>query len=227
MDIVKGFLSMLFAAMLAQTSIQPTHFSNAVNSINQKMIHLSQQAPELNKKALALALRAYNKAFSKGEVKRPILTIIDYSLPSSKQRMWVFDLQKERLLMHTHVAHGKNSGMDIPRHFSNANSSKETSLGTFVTQDTYIGSNGYSLNLKGLEHGFNDGALSRRVVVHGAAYVEPDFIKKVGRAGRSWGCPAVAKHLASSLINTIKGGSVLFAYYPDYNYLNHSGFVTE
>lgn len=172
-----------------------------------------------------MALSAYKKASAKGAVKKPVLTVIDYSLPSYKQRMWIFDLRKERLLYNTYVAHGKNSGMDVPRHFSNRPSSKETSLGTYVTRDTYYGSKGLSLNLQGLERGFNDNAYSRRVVIHGAWYVEPDFIKRAGRAGRSWGCPSIAKTLARPVINTIKGGSVVFAYYPDHYYLSHSGYV--
>lgn len=193
--------------------------------INTELNHLSKKAPSLNKKVLKLALSAYNKAAESGAVKKQILTVIDYSLPSSKQRMWIFDVARERLLYNTYVAHGKNSGLDVPRHFSNQPSSKETSLGTYITKETYMGSKGYSLNLQGLEKGFNDNAYSRRVVVHGAWYVEPDFIKKAGRAGRSWGCPSIAATLVKPVINTIKNGSVLFAYYPDRNYLSHSGYA--
>lgn len=198
---------------------------NIATTGSNKLQHLSQSAPQLNQNVLKLALNAYTKAQNKGEVKKPLLTVIDYSLPSSKQRMWIFDLRSERLLYNTYVAHGMNSGMSVPSHFSNQPSSKETSLGTFVTSDTYMGSKGLALNLKGLEHGFNDNAYSRRVVIHGAWYVEPDFIKKTGRAGRSWGCPSIAKTLAQPVINTIKGGSVVFAYYPDHYYLTHSGFA--
>ena len=194
--------------------------------INHHVQTLSRKAPQLNKKVLQIALTAYQKAATKGAVKKPVLTVIDYSLPSNKQRMWVFDLGKERLLYNTYVAHGRNSGDVTPHHFSNKNSSKETSLGTFITRDTYIGSKGYSLNLHGLERGFNDNAYSRRVVIHGAWYVEPDFIKKAGQAGRSWGCPSIAHTLAKPVINTIKGGSVVFAYYPDRYYLSHSGYAT-
>ena len=206
----------------------PSHVStpvNLANDVNVQVQHLSQKAPQLDKKVLTLALVAYNKASAKGTVKKPVLTVIDYSLPSSKQRMWIFDLRKEKLLYNTYVAHGMNSGMSTPHHFSNKSSSKETSLGTYVTRDTYIGSKGLSLNLQGLERGFNDNAYNRRVVIHGAWYVEPDFIKKSGRAGRSWGCPSIAKTLAKPVINTIKNGSVVFAYYPDKYYLSHSGYL--
>ena len=139
--------------------------------------------------------------------------------------MWVFDVRKERLLYNTYVAHGKNSGTNRANHFSNINSSKQSSLGTYITKDTYIGSKGYSLNLQGLDKGFNDNAYNRRVVVHGAWYVEPDFIKKAGRAGLSWGCPAISQKLAKPVINTIKNGSVIFAYFPDKYFLSHSGYL--
>lgn len=213
------------AALTSNMTSSATLFATPASDINTKVQHLSPKAPELNKKVLKLALAAYQNASKKGAVKKPVLTVIDYSLPSSKQRMWIFDIRKERLLYNTYVAHGQNSGMTTPSHFSNQPSSKATSLGTYVTRDTYIGSKGYSLNLQGLEKGFNDNAYDRRVVIHGAWYVEPDFIKKSGRAGRSWGCPSIAKTLAKPVINTIKGGSVVFAYYPDRNYLSHSGYA--
>lgn len=200
-------------------------FAKPAFDLNTETNNLSQKAPQLNRNVLKLALAAYKHASLRGAVKRPVLTVIDYSMPSSKQRMWIFDLYRDRLLYNTYVAHGKNSGMDVPHHFSNRNSSKETSLGTYVTRGTYIGSKGYSLNLQGLEKGFNDNAYSRRVVIHGAWYVEPSFIKQTGHAGRSWGCPSIAKTLATSVINMIKDGSVVFAYYPDHNYLSHTGFA--
>lgn len=223
MNPVVTFIS---AAVLANSVSNITIFNDNNINLTSEVKKLSQKAPNLNKDVLKLALAAYNKAKQTGTVKKPVLTVIDYSLPSNKQRMWVFDLVKDRLLYNTYVAHGKNSGIDVPHHFSNKQSSKATSLGTYVTKDTYIGSKGYSLNLQGLEKGFNDNAYNRRVVVHGAWYVEPDFIKKSGRAGRSWGCPSIAKTLAKPVINTIKDGSVIFAYYPDNNYLSHSNFAT-
>jgi hypothetical protein len=200
-------------------------FAKSAFDVNTEVQHLSRKAPELNRNVLKLALTAYKKAAVKNNVKKPVLTVIDYSMPSSKQRMWIFDLRHEKLLYNTYVAHGQNSGMTVPNHFSNQPSSKATSLGTYITRDTYIGSKGYSLNLQGLEKGFNDNAYNRRVVIHGAWYVEPDFIRKSGRAGRSWGCPSIAKTIATPVINLIKGGSVVFAYYPDHNYLSHTGYA--
>lgn len=217
--------TLLSVAVLSSNVHYTPTYAHSSFDINTQTKHLAQKAPKLNKKVLKLALAAYHKASYKGAVKKPVLTVIDYSLPSSKQRMWIFDVNHERLLYNTYVAHGQNSGMNIPHHFSNRLSSKETSLGTYVTRDTYFGSKGYSLNLDGLEKGFNDNAYNRRVVIHGAWYVEPDFIKRSGRAGRSWGCPSIAQTLAKPVINTIKGGSVVFAYYPDRNYLSHSSYV--
>lgn len=227
MNTIFSLISMAVVALTTPNT--PTQHAKPVSNskfdIKTHVRHLSQKAPALNPKVLTYALTAYMKAAKKGEVKKPVLTVIDYSLPSSKQRMWVFDVNKERLLYNTYVAHGQNSGMVVPHHFSNQSSSKQTSLGTYVTKGTYMGSKGYSLNLQGLEKGFNDNAYSRRVVMHGAWYVEPSFIHQSGRAGRSWGCPSIAKSLAKPVINTLKGGSVIFAYYPDRNYLSHSSFV--
>lgn len=200
-------------------------FAKPVSDVNTQVQHLSNKAPKLNRNVLKLALTAYQNADKKGAVKKPVLTVIDYSLPSNKQRMWVFDVRKERLLYNTYVAHGKNSGV-VANHFSNRESSKQSSLGTYITKDTYIGHKGYSLNLQGLDRGFNDNAYNRRVVIHGAWYVEPDFIKKAGRAGLSWGCPAIAQTLAKPVINTIKNGSVIFAYFPDKYFLSHSGYLS-
>src|SRR5205085_582289 len=134
---------------------------------------------------------------------------IDYSLPSSQQRLFVFDLAKKKLLFHELVAHGKNSGGNITNFFSNEPGSEATSLGLFVTQDTYIGHNGYSLRLRGLEEGVNDMASNRAIVLHGAYYVSREAIKVLGRLGRSWGCPAVRSEIAQKLIDTIHGGAAL------------------
>jgi hypothetical protein len=223
MKIFYTIISLLFFANV--TAAHPAFANPTAINVNNELAHLSRTAPSLDKRVLKLALTAYENASEKGAVKKPVLTVIDYSLPSSKQRMWIFDVKSEKLLYNTFVAHGQNSGMNVPNHFSNTPSSKATSLGTFITRDTYIGSKGYSLNLQGLEKGFNDNAYSRRVVMHGAWYMEPTFIKKAGRAGRSWGCPSIAQTMAKPVINTIKNGSVIFAYYPDRNYLSHSGYL--
>jgi len=222
---MNSLFTLISVALLSSQITTNTSSVVHMTNLTSKVMHLSRQAPKLNKHVLKIALAAYKKAAVHGAVKKPVLTVIDYSLPSSQQRMWIFDVKRERLLYNTHVAHGKNSGLNVADHFSNQMSSKATSLGTYLTRNTYMGSKGYSLNLQGLEKGFNDNAYQRRVVIHGADYVEPNFIKKTGRAGRSWGCPSIAHTLAKPVINAIKGGSVVFAYAPDKNYLSHSNYV--
>ena len=176
---------------------------------------LLKQAPGLHADALKSALESAEHAAKKGLIKNhEILTVIDYSIRSSEPRLFVFDVPHERLLFRELCAHGKNSGDDVARYFSNDPGSEATSLGLFVTEDTYIGHNGYSLRLRGLDPGLNDMAEARAIVLHGAYYVSHEAIKVLGRLGRSWGCPAVRAEIAHKLIDTIRGGSAIFAYYP-------------
>jgi len=187
---------------------------------------LLKQAPGLRANVLSLALTALNNAESRGLVRRDDrLTVIDYSLPSTQPRLFVFDLASKRLLFRELVAHGRNSGDNRTSFFSNDPGSLATSLGLYVTEDTYFGSNGYSLRLRGLEAGFNDMAWDRAIVMHGAAYVSKTAIRALGRLGRSWGCPAVRKEVAQKIIDTIRGGSAVFAYYPEKSWLDSSPFL--
>lgn len=187
---------------------------------------LLRQAPGLRAEVLEMALDATRKATARGLVRRrDILTVIDYSLPSTQPRLFVFDMRAHRLLFRELVAHGKNSGGDNADFFSNSPGSLATSLGLFVTADTYVGGNGYSLRLRGLETGINDMAWDRAIVMHGASYVSRAAIKALGRLGRSWGCPAVRTEVARKMIDTVRGGSAVFAYYPDRTWLSRSEFV--
>lgn len=187
---------------------------------------LLKQAPGLHQDALKLALNAETCAFEQGLVKRrDLLTVIDYSIESTQPRLFVFDLNRQKLLFRELVAHGKNSGDNVTNFFSNDPGSLATSIGLFVTEDTYVGHNGYSLRLKGLDSGFNDMALARAIVLHGASYVSQEAIKVLGRLGRSWGCPAVRSEISQQLIDTIRGGSAIFAYYPDQSWLKNSAFL--
>jgi hypothetical protein len=131
------------------------------------------------------------------------------------------------LLFRELVAHGKNSGGNLTNYFSNSPGSLATSLGLFVTEDTYVGGNGYSLRLRGLEEGVNDMARDRAIVMHGASYVSRAAIQALGRLGRSWGCPAVRKEVAKKIINTVRGGSAVFAYYPEKRWLQTSEFFRK
>lgn len=154
-----------------------------------------------------------------------ILTIIDYSLPSNQKRLWIFDLNDRKLLFHTYVSHGIKSGELLTNYFSNKNNSRSTSIGVYTTNQSYYGRDGLSLRLDGLDRGFNDNASGRSIVMHGGWYVEENFIKKYGRAGRSWGCPAVPLDMTKSIINTIKDKSIFVAYYPSDNWFSKSKFL--
>lgn len=214
----------IFSTMLALAHSGSSTTSSQLLS-EQPIIHEAIEHENLNPEVASLALEAYKKAEKKGKSDSSILTVIDYSLPSTEKRMWVFDLAKQKLLFHNVVAHGKNSGVVYATSFSNQNGSHKTSLGLYRTSDTYVGHKGLSLHLEGLEKGINDHALQRAIVVHGANYANPEFIEKYGRLGRSWGCPAVPVAVIKPLIDTIKGGSLVFLYAHDENYLNRSQYV--
>jgi len=186
----------------------------------------------LRPEVLELALEAYEQAVAGGHVRRPILTIIDYELPSYQQRLWVIDMVSGRLLHQEWVAHGmgkpRGSGgtMEEALSFSNEEGTLKSSLGLFVTAETYYGRHGYSLKLDGLEEGVNDNARERLIVLHSAHYVSE------GRAddrliGRSWGCPAVRPGIGKILIDAIKDGSVLWIYYPHQEWLEESEFLDD
>src|SRR4051794_5257148 len=173
----------------------------------------SRGAEGLSPKVLAKALDAVSTARSRGiSGKSDRLTVIDYSLPSTQPRLWVLDLAQGKVLFHELVAHGAGSGDKYATRFSNVENSRATSLGLFLTAGTYEGGNGYSLTLKGLDPGMNDQAEARHVVMHGAWYVSEDHARQFGMLGRSWGCPALSQTVAPAVIDTIKGGSFVYAY---------------
>lgn len=149
---------------------------------------------------------------------KDILTVIDFTLPSTEKRMYVLDLKNKKLLFHTLVAHGRNSGGKYATKFSNKHGSLQSSLGFYLTEATYQGGNGYSLRLTGLEHGINDQAMARAVVIHGADYCSEKVIRATGRLGRSYGCPALPRELNEPIIDAIKNGSLLFVYASDKEY---------
>jgi len=175
---------------------------------------------------LDLALGAVACAVKSGSIDDPsTLTVIDYSRPSTEKRLWVFDLHSRALLYEELVAHGKGSGDDLATQFSNEPDSHQSSLGLFLTEDTYVGRNGYSLRLRGLDEGFNDLAYERAIVMHGAPYVGEEFARTMGRLGRSWGCPALREGVARAVIDRVKGSGLVFSYYPDQNWLRSSKFL--
>ncbi|MEJ5092199.1 hypothetical protein GEO21_19380 [Sphingobacterium faecium] len=173
----------------------------------------------VNYKAFKEAMEGYQLLPAKN---KDILSIIDFTLASTEKRLIVLDIKNEKVLFHSLVSHGKNSGSNYATSFSNTPESYQSSLGFYVTENTYQGENGYSLVLNGLEEGFNDKAKSRAVVVHGADYVNTDIVSALGRLGRSYGCPALPRELSKPIINTIKDGTLLFIYADNEEYFAKS-----
>lgn len=175
---------------------------------------------------LGLALKSVRCAVSSGDIQTPrTLTVIDYSRPSIEPRLWVFEFATGEMLFKELVAHGRNTGENMAQHFSDTMNSRQSSIGLFVTDTTYVGNNGYSLRLDGLEPGFNGNARPRAIVMHGAPYVNAQIAASQGRLGRSWGCPALREAVARQVIDTIRGGGVIFSYYPDQTWLKSSRFL--
>jgi hypothetical protein len=168
----------------------------------------------LRPQVLRLALQAQARAVAAGAAIGDRLTVIDFSLASRERRLWVLDLVAERVVAQELVAHGRGTGDDIARHFSNRPGSLASSLGTFITGASYQGRHGLSLRLHGLDRGLNDQAAARGIVIHGAEYVNDEIVGRLGRLGRSQGCPALSPAAASRIIPLIRDGTVLFAYYP-------------
>ncbi len=214
------------AALLASSQAHADNFLSqalhpeALNgqSLNQRLTRL---APDADPQVLSLAANAL--ACADPDAER--LAVIDYSLPSSEPRLWVFDLNREKLMFEELVSHGRGSGDAMAETFSNVQGSNQSSLGLFRTMNTYYGRNGYSLRLEGLENGINDLAYQRAIVIHGADYVSESFIEQTGRLGRSHGCPAVSRDVTYPLIDSIKEEQYLFVYYPDQEWLEGSAFL--
>lgn len=164
------------------------------------------------------AMEGFYLLKQKGLVEKDVLTIVDFSISSTKKRMWVIDLANNIILFNNVVSHGMNSGGEYANTFSNSPSSNKSSLGFYSTGETYMGKHGLSLKLDGLEQGINSNARSRAVVVHGADYANPSILKSQNYLGRSQGCPAVPQALSKSIINTIKNKSCLFIYHPTRTY---------
>ncbi|MBN2637421.1 MAG: murein L,D-transpeptidase catalytic domain family protein [Prolixibacteraceae bacterium] len=177
---------------------------------------------------LQTALSGYEIIKKEHTINRPeVITIIDFSLPSDQERLWVLDLVEAKVLFHCLVSHGRNSGEVMAKNFSNSPGSYTSSPGFYTTGETYIGKHGFSLRLDGVENGINDKARERAIVIHGADYVSSEFIKKYGRLGRSLGCPAVPEELSKEIIETIKDGTCLFVYAPTETYLTKSPVISR
>lgn len=174
----------------------------------------------LSREAFNYACKGYQRLLKRNLINRTAyLTICDFSQPSRQKRLYILDMTEEKLVMNTYVAHGKNSGGEYATRFSNRASSQQSSLGFYITENTYFGEHGLSLRLNGVDRGFNDKALRRHIVVHGADYIEENWLRRSRYMGRSFGCPAVPEDESNTIINTIKNGTCLFIYHPNRNYL--------
>ena len=199
-------------------------------SVEEKIKHLYDEFSIHNSKmpsfvAFQNGMLGYYKLLNEGEVQNKILTIVDFSLSSVEKRMWVLDMLSKKVLFHTFVAHGQGTGVEMATKFSNVQNSHQSSLGFYLTAETYIGKHGLSMRMDGLEKGFNSNARDRYIVVHGADYATPKFIENSGRLGRSWGCPAVPPKFCKAIINTIKNKSCFFVYFPSEKYLKNSKYL--
>ncbi|MDX9700544.1 MAG: murein L,D-transpeptidase catalytic domain family protein [Rhodocyclaceae bacterium] len=186
---------------------------------------LATVAPTLERKVLQKAVSAMECAVSAGARPAERLAVIDFSKPSSEPRLWIFDLKRKSLLLEELVAHGQNSGDDMATAFSNVVGSHQSSIGLFRTQESYFGRHGYSLRMDGLEPGVNDKARERAIVIHAADYVDPAWITRQGRIGRSQGCPAVRPEVAQQVVDSLKDGQFMFSYYPDPEWLQSSAYL--
>jgi len=198
--------------------------NNFIKLVSSNSANLEFKIPE--REILSYGIKGYLKMQEEGKISegKP-LTVIDFSLPSTEKRMWIIDMKDGLILHHGHVSHGRNSGGLMAKQFSNISSSFMSSLGFYLTGETYQGKHGYSLRLDGLEKGFNDKARERAIVIHGADYAHENFIQQTGRLGRSLGCPALPNEIANEVIDMIKEQSLLFIYGKDKEYLNKSSFL--
>lgn len=218
-------ISLFFAFPTSKLKIkEPNKLANAIeissikrtdyvyNSLNSKHFKLPQS------ESFIKALEGFYLLKQKGLVKKDILTLIDFSMPSTSKRLWVIDLATNTILFNSLVSHGMNSGVEYANSFSNAGNSNKSSLGLYSTAEVYLGKHGLSLKLDGLEKGVNNNARSRGIVIHGADYANPSILNSQNFLGRSQGCPALPEELSKKIINTIKNKSCLFIYHPSMNF---------
>ena len=231
MEIVKKafFILILFSSIAnknqaSSLSLDSMHFSS-YDSLA-RCIYQSLENQNLSFETFSYACQGYWQLFSDDAIKKKnILTIIDFNKSSTEKRLFIIDLKKQKIIHESLVAHGKNSGWDIPESFSNVINSKKSSLGFFLTAETYTGKHGLSLKLDGLEKDINDNARKRYIVIHSADYVSNQFINKVGRLGRSFGCPTLPSENYNKVIDLIKNKSLIFIYSNQKEYFSKSEYL--
>ena len=213
--------------VVKEIKVSPKKNFSPVNEAEEVYKNLQFEGEKLNFEVFEKAFLGFQNLKKSGKLQPTanLRSVCDFSLSSNRKRLWVIDLDEKKILFNSLVAHGKGTGEEFAMSFSNTMDSHQSSLGFYITEQTYNGDNGYSMRLFGMDKGYNDAALERCIVMHGANYVSEDFIRAEKRLGRSWGCPAVPRDLAQPIINTIKNGTCLFVYYPDQNYLAGSEWL--
>jgi hypothetical protein len=196
------------------------------DSLQQLYSIMNLKAYDLTYEVFRYGMIGYYNLQREGKLNdKNLLSIIDFTQPSSSKRFYVLDLNTLQVRYHSYVSHGRNTGENIAKSFSNAVHSNQSSMGFYVTAETYVGSKGYSLKLDGVETGYNDNMRNRAVVMHEADYVSEYWIKQYGRLGRSQGCPALPKEIAHQVIDVIKNHTAIFAYFNDAAYINTSAYL--
>lgn len=219
----------VFTASIATVTVKndteiplPSENSIIDNYITDFYLALGKQAPKPEFEVFEKALTGFFNLKAENKVENNLLTIIDFSISSSRERMWIVDMLKMEVVHFSLVAHGRNSGEEFAGTFSNRPSSYQSSLGFYLTDAIYFGRHGMSLHLDGIEPGINDKARERTIVMHSADYVSKDFIRRHGRLGRSFGCPAIPKENHEEIIKLLSGKSCIYIHYPDETYLSKS-----
>lgn len=216
-------LNAVAAASIESAGVAPAGASSSFDAASWDDAAIGDVDPAV----FTMALHAAENAVGRGDAVKPAtLTVIDFSRRSTEKRLWVYDLRSRTLLFDELVAHGRGSGQALATAFSNDAESNRSSLGLYRTGETYNGKHGYSLRLDGLEPGFNDHARERGIVMHAADYVNGVSARAQGYLGRSLGCPALRPEITKGVIDAVKGGGLLFAYYPDQRWLTSSKYLS-
>jgi hypothetical protein len=238
---MKNVILCLCACLISALPIKPATAGENVSTINNNSEAIASYISGIYKQidfgncdrlpfeVFNTACHGYLNLLNAGKLNndKGILTVCDFTKSSTQNRLWIIDLNTKRVLMNTYVAHGQGSGNEYATYFSNDADSHQSSIGFYVTGNTYMGDHGVSLKLSGMDNGFNDAAYDRSIVVHGAEYVSSGFIARKQELGRSWGCPAVPARLSKKIISMIKGGTCLFIYYPDKEYLSSAYWLNK
>ena len=220
------FIALLLIFPVSNFSIEGSKTKSAKTALseNQKLYKEMGLEKEVSYKAFEQAMLGYKKLKPRN---KEVVTLIDFTKPSTKERLYVLDIKDKKLLFKSHVSHGQRSGENYATSFSNKNGSHKSSLGFYTTGQTYKGRNGYSLILNGQERGINDLARKRSIVIHAADYANPSVIESSGRLGRSHGCPALPEYINDTIIDAIKDGSLLYIYADNKLYQNQSRILSR